>query len=108
MKDAAGKFSATKDEPIASLLKLLAKELVLLESSDWQFLISTWSARDYAEMRFTNHHSDFTFIHGLINRVSTGGMLSDGEKARISDIVERDRLFEDINPEWWAKIEFPQ
>src|SRR5438552_3066279 len=27
------------------------RELLLLEASDWQFLITTWSARDYAERR---------------------------------------------------------
>jgi 1,4-alpha-glucan branching enzyme len=37
----------------------LCRELLLLESSDWQFLITTGAARDYAEMRFLTHNDQF-------------------------------------------------
>ena len=107
MKDATAKYSGRTDEPLASLLKLLARELVLMESSDWQFLISTWSARDYAEMRFSNHVSDFKLVLGVLEKAASGGVLSETEKVRISDMSDRDRLFEYIKPEWWSHIEYP-
>ncbi|HDY87778.1 MAG TPA: DUF1957 domain-containing protein, partial [bacterium] len=106
MQEAAQKYGDRTDEPVASLLKLLARELVLLESSDWQFLISTWSARDYAEMRFSNHNSDFHRILDMLNKVSEGETLSDAEKEQINEISERDKIFEHIEPKWWAKVEF--
>ena len=37
----------------------MARELLLLESSDWQFLITTAAARDYAEKRFHGHLHEF-------------------------------------------------
>ena len=37
------------------IAKQMARELLLLESSDWQFLITTAAARDYAEKRFSGH-----------------------------------------------------
>ncbi len=37
----------------------LCRELLLLESSDWQFLITTGAARDYAEIRFLTHNDQF-------------------------------------------------
>jgi len=108
MEEAAKKYSDRTDEPVASLLKLLAKELVLLESSDWQFLISTWAARDYAEMRFSNHHSDFLKILGLLDKAAAGETLSEGENEMVNEISERDNLFDNIEPKWWAEVEYEQ
>jgi len=107
MEEAAKTYSGRTDEPVASLLKLLARELVLLESSDWQFLISTWSARDYAEMRFSNHHSDFLKILSLLNKTGKGESLTPTELEAAKEISERDSLFREINPAWWAKVEYP-
>ncbi len=107
MQEAARKYGDRTDEPVASLLKLLAKELVLLESSDWQFLISTWAARDYAEMRFSNHHSDFKKVFELLEKAAGGESLSDNEQEQIAKISARDTLFEHIDPTWWAEVEFP-
>jgi len=107
MGETAGRYSGRTDEPAAGLLKLLARELVLLESSDWQFLISTWSARDYAEMRFANHYSDFKKVLELLEKAAAGNALSDGEYELVREISERDRLFEEIDPSWWAKVEYP-
>ena len=39
------------DATLRDLVQQAARELLLLEASDWPFLISTWSARDYAEKR---------------------------------------------------------
>jgi len=107
MSDAAQKYAGRTDEPIASILKLLARELVLLESSDWQFLISTWAARDYAEMRFSNHFSDFKRVHELLEKAAFGEPLSEADSKTLEVISQRDALFADINPSWWANVEYP-
>lgn len=107
MKEAARSLAGRRDEPLASLLKLLARELVLLESSDWQFLISTWAARDYAEMRFSNHFSDFMKVHEILKKASAGEPLTEADTTLVTVISERDSLFPDINPSWWADVEFP-
>lgn len=49
--------SAQADE--AFVLQQIARELVLLESSDWPFLISTGQAREYSEGRFAEHMARF-------------------------------------------------
>lgn len=55
-------------EIIHRLLSLAARELLLLQSSDWQFLISTRAARDYAELRFDRHLQVFDRLVGLIRK----------------------------------------
>ena len=46
----------------AELKRVLAqasRELMLLQASDWQFLITTGAARDYAERRVAEHYAEF-------------------------------------------------
>jgi 1,4-alpha-glucan branching enzyme len=41
------------------VLRQLARELLLVQSSDWAFLIRNGTAKDYATQRVTNHLSRF-------------------------------------------------
>jgi 1,4-alpha-glucan branching enzyme len=41
------------------LLKQVAREALLLQSSDWPFLVTTEQARDYGERRFLEHKYRF-------------------------------------------------
>ncbi|KKL28618.1 hypothetical protein LCGC14_2373360 [marine sediment metagenome] len=50
----------------------MARELLLLESSDWQFLITTWSARDYAENRIALHYDNFSRLYIMTNTYANG------------------------------------
>ena len=41
------------------VLAQATRELLLLQASDWQFLITTGAARDYAERRVAEHYAEF-------------------------------------------------
>jgi 1,4-alpha-glucan branching enzyme len=71
-------------------LAQLARELLLLESSDWPFLITTGQARQYAELRFNQHVERF---HQLAGQIEAGAV----DAAFLADLVERDKLFPDID-----------
>ena len=88
-------------------VKQAARELLLLESSDWQFLISTFAARDYAELRLDRHAGDFNEVAGMAEKLLGGAEPSGEEWQRLRDLEKRDFLFPDIDPIWWAKVEFP-
>ncbi len=100
MTEAAEKFGKEGGE-IGEILAQLGRELLLLESSDWQFLISTFAARDYAELRFREHHRDFDFIYDLLQKVAGGKEKSADEWERYQDICQRDCLFKDLDPSSW-------
>ncbi|MFQ5811176.1 MAG: 1,4-alpha-glucan branching protein domain-containing protein, partial [Armatimonadota bacterium] len=51
MNDLALRHAKTTDPTLRGILQQAARELLLLQASDWQFLITTWTARDYAEAR---------------------------------------------------------
>ena len=79
------------------------RELMLLSASDWQFLISTWAARDYAENRIAAHHDAFDRLAEMADRADS---LSDGEREYLADLEKRDDLFPDFDPRWFARVEF--
>ncbi|MBM2815934.1 MAG: 1,4-alpha-glucan branching enzyme [Ignavibacteria bacterium] len=77
------------------------RELMLLHSSDWQFLIFTQSAKDYAEQRFSYHHSDFNLLCDFGEKACRTGELSSGEINQLSEIEKRNSLFAELKLEWW-------
>jgi 1,4-alpha-glucan branching enzyme len=98
------------DEPTGELkavLEQLVRELLLLQSSDWQFLITTWSARDYAENRFTTHCDDFHALVGIAEKLLEGGELTDSDRDLLGMLGERDGVFEDIDLDDWRVVRYP-
>lgn len=91
-----GNVSATR------LAKQICRELLLLESSDWQFLITTEHARDYAEKRFSNHLSDFRKLLGGWRRFETSGRISAETEHDLAEIETRDSIFPELEPDLWA------
>jgi 1,4-alpha-glucan branching enzyme len=81
------------------LYKQLAREFLLLESSDWQFLISTFNARDYAELRFNDHLNRFKRLYEMAERSAQGaaGGLSAEDLAFLGDCQKRDALFDEVD-----------
>jgi 1,4-alpha-glucan branching enzyme len=84
------------------IVKQLCRELLLLESSDWQFLITTGAARDYAELRFETHNDQFNEVKAIWQSFETNGSISEAEENRLTAIELRDSIFYDINPSYWA------
>lgn len=79
-------------------LKQAARELVLLEASDWEFLYTTGQARQYATERFVEHVSRF---NDLASAIELG---DDGNAGRLArDYGERDNLFPDIDYRLFAR-----
>ncbi len=72
MEELAQLYAEDPDPRLQDLLKQCGRSLFLLESSDWQFLISTFSARDYAELRVVVHHDDFKRLAAMVPALRRG------------------------------------
>jgi 1,4-alpha-glucan branching enzyme len=96
----AGKWRAS--ELGTRIARQLCRELLLLESSDWQFLISTGAARDYADMRFNNHLDHFNELRASYEQWLSNRMISPDQEARLTEIELRDSIFPTLNPGLWA------
>jgi len=89
------------------VLKQAARELLLLQSSDWQFLISTWNARDYAELRFEGHRESFARLALIAETMLGGAAPTEADVRFLEETEARDRLFADINLKWFRDLETP-
>jgi len=103
----ARKFDATDDPDLQRILKQMARENLLLQSSDWQFLISTWSARDYAELRFDFHLNAFRKLRDFAERKASGKHLTHADWTAIEELETRDQVFPDIDVSWWKSLDYP-
>jgi 1,4-alpha-glucan branching enzyme len=84
------------------IAKQLCRELLLLESSDWQFLITTGAARDYADSRFLTHNDQFLELKSIWQAFEHDGTLNEHMHARLAAIEQRDNIFPDIDPSHWS------
>jgi 1,4-alpha-glucan branching enzyme len=78
------------------VLAQAARELLLLQSSDWQFIISTGAAADYATRRFTGHAEDLDRLVGALERGAGTGWAAAEQEAEV--LRRRDDVFPGILP----------
>jgi 1,4-alpha-glucan branching enzyme len=83
------------------LLLQMARENLLLQASDWQFLITTASAADYASERFIGHYDNAIRLAGYIEAHREGARLTPEEYADIRHMESVDRLFPDLTLDQW-------
>jgi len=107
MQNLASQFGTTQDENLQKILKQAARELLLLQASDWQFLISTWTARDYAELRLSEHHQNFKRLADMAERYGKKEHVDQGEWTFLGDCEAKNKIFEEIKLEWFAAVEYP-
>jgi 1,4-alpha-glucan branching enzyme len=75
-------------------LNQAARELLLLQSSDWPFLVTTGQARDYAVERFEDHLTRFDQLAELLEL----GKTEEPESvAFLRDLQDRDNPFPNID-----------
>jgi 1,4-alpha-glucan branching enzyme len=88
--------TALADPAAHRVLAQAARSLLLAQSSDWQFIISTGAVVDYAERRFTGHCDD---LEQLIRALEDGsaGRLAAAE-VTVGELARRDDLFPDVLP----------
>ncbi len=86
------------------VLAQAARSLLLLQSSDWQFIISTGEVEDYSIKRFTGHANDATELLNLLSGALEGGDVS-AAVARAGELQNRDDVFRTIIPSIAAALQ---
>ncbi|MBI3300754.1 MAG: DUF1957 domain-containing protein [Deltaproteobacteria bacterium] len=81
------------NSPLGRVLAQAGRELLLMQASDWQFLITSWSARDYAEQRFIAHYSDFKHLVQIARHVRERGQLEQDEWVYLASKEQQNFLF---------------
>jgi 1,4-alpha-glucan branching enzyme len=81
-------------EARGNVLNQAARELLLLQSSDWPFLVTTGQAKEYASQRFTDHVDRFNALADILDR---GDELAPEEVDMLAALHERDNPFPTID-----------
>ncbi|MFN2477435.1 MAG: glycoside hydrolase family 57 protein [Chthoniobacterales bacterium] len=91
MTEAARKYATHETtDLIERMLKQLARELLLAQSSDWAFLMHSGTATQYATKRTKEHIRRF---NALCDQLDTGAI----DEALLSECEARDNLFPDVD-----------
>lgn len=94
MEGLAARFTEPSDEQ-RHLLNQIARELMLMQSSDWPFLVTTGQAKEYAIQRFTQHFERF---NKLIEILDSGVP----DSTLVERYYELDKLFPELDYRWFA------
>jgi len=93
----ASRLAANGPTPLVErAMRQALREVLLLEASDWPFLITNGSAADYARERVRGHAADALRLIDLAARWATGAPPTDREAERLAVCEERDSLFVDL------------
>ena len=91
---------------IRDLLEKAGRELLLMQSSDWAFVIRRGQAVDYGIKRFMQHVSRFECLTDIVEKVAANsdylGQLNKIEKFEVQDSEIHDVAFPTIDLNWWA------
>ncbi|HEY3874645.1 MAG TPA: 1,4-alpha-glucan branching protein domain-containing protein, partial [Candidatus Kapabacteria bacterium] len=93
------------DVTLRWILEQSARELLLLESSDWPFVISTQGAIEYSKKRFAEHAELLTGLLDMAERYE-GTLTTADEKLLYASSI-KDSPFREIDLHWWEKPEHP-
>lgn len=78
---------------LKNILNQAARELLLLQSSDWPFLITTGQAKEYAIARFQRHLDRFYRLAEMAER----GQADEGARHLTDELYELDKVFPDLD-----------
>lgn len=85
--------SASSPAPLKRVLTQACRELLLMQASDWPFLVTTGTARDYADQRFSAHFADFKRLLQIARNVREHGQWEQEEWIFLASREQQDFLF---------------
>ncbi|MEE9377686.1 MAG: 1,4-alpha-glucan branching protein domain-containing protein [Candidatus Lokiarchaeia archaeon] len=83
------------------VLKQTARELILMEGSDWPFLLYTKQAKEYANQRFHHHHQRFNKLIWAAKDFNDKNRLL---LEALEEIESIDTCFQNININYFKRI----
>ncbi|HET6401205.1 MAG TPA: 1,4-alpha-glucan branching protein domain-containing protein [Candidatus Kapabacteria bacterium] len=104
-----GPDSPTEGGLLRTILEQAARELLLVEASDWQFVISTGGAIEYSKERFGRHCELLGQLLDMEEKYESDGGLNEDDTKVLQESLVKDRPFAKINLHWWdSEASFPR
>jgi len=90
MVDLARRHETAEDDLTRRALNQAARELMLAQSSDWAFIMSTGTTVPYANRRFNEHIARF-------NRLYEQLVAGEVSESQVADLESQDNIFPDLD-----------
>lgn len=91
-----------KNNPqVKDLMTRGARELLLLQASDWPFVVHSQGAVDYGIMRFSGHATRFERMTDIAFDVAKGSPINPLQQIQIDEMDSHDNIFPNIDLNWW-------
>jgi 1,4-alpha-glucan branching enzyme len=87
---------------VAEALTWAGRELLLLQASDWPFVVENGSALDYGIKRFSGHATNFDRAIDIAKRMAADRTMTSMEQSELAEMKEHDSVFEKIDLNWWT------
>jgi 1,4-alpha-glucan branching enzyme len=81
------------DQQLLRIVQQCGRELLLLQSSDWPFMISTGNTADHAQRRFALHYKNFQSCRAWAERSLVGETLSEHELHDLEEMEQQNAVF---------------
>lgn len=88
---------------VKRMLERAGRQLLLLQASDWPFVVDSQGAVDYGIQRFAGHATNFDRATTMAEEVAGGQPLSDLRAVELREMDAHDNIFPEIDLEWWLK-----
>ena len=81
--------------------KETARELLLMQSSDWPFAIHSAAATDYGIGRFCLHAARFDRLASIAKSLAGSKSISDVQQTELAEADAHDVIFDDVDLGCW-------
>ena len=106
VQDDRSKQSQEMDEQEQRILRQAGRELLLLQSSDWPFMLTRQMTPDHAEQRISLHRTNFQHCVRMAEQYRAGEALSENDWQALEQMERQHPLFQDLDPRlFWSLAE---
>lgn len=88
---------------VQAMMQRAARQLLLLQASDWPFVVHTNGAVDYGIQRFSGHATNFERATQIAEDIAAGKPIDPVQQTEIADMDAHDTIFSDIDLNWWKQ-----
>lgn len=89
------------NEPVRQMMQRAGRQLLLLQSSDWPFVVHSHGAVDYGIQRFSGHATNFDRATLIAEHLAAGQAITPVQQSEINEMDAHDVVFSQIDLNWW-------
>lgn len=102
MAELARELPWRANKAVEALLRSAGRELLLLQASDWPFVVHSGGAVDYGIQRFGGHATRFDRVCNVATELAKGNEPGPLARVQVAEADMHDDVFSEIEVGWWA------